>query len=638
MAQQNNAKTVRERVDSRRGLQATVRPATTYDNARGGYVERPFGAGRDMQALAGALSQFDRSLGGFLDQKLDKQIEEGAAKGQVTFAENPSENKNMQDWKAFTEANPQYTNENPWVKKGYEQARLQALGLDYEAGVSNALVGSGLNNERDLNKVTQFIDDYEKSFREKTGLDQYEDKITLAKTYSGVTARVKQNLVKNHIATIESQNEALLGQQHMDKGIKTALNTFDVAVNGRTRILNDPKNGDANASLIASIFINEVEQATSKGLRNAKAPELAAQMVFTLYDKTRNPAVLNALDKIVINGVAVSNLPNIAARKQQYIEAATARARDATRWAWAQENQNFDRAKRNVIPTVFDAIERKETVTLEYLQDKGVPRELWGTYIQSYNEMKSGLNKSMTLSPTGMQSYNEALIQAKTGILSPGGLQLYCEIFGPEEVKGLVTAYSSAQDGADKDVSSMAAGLGTFLYSQLSKQPSGGNNPLTAFARLTSEQENVLGQYQRDGNEAYIMGATQFLSEVETLKAKNGGRPPSQEQLLLLKMRVQDETLKNMQTKISERATQQDAATARQEAERRAARGTRGKKGGEGATITPKARKEQDAQRTVEATVNEVISKYPVLETYRQDMLMNPGKIQQYVQTLQGAR
>lgn len=359
MAQQNNAKTVRERVDSRRGLQATVRPATTYDNARGGYVERPFGAGRDMQALAGALSQFDRSLGGFLDQKLDKQIEEGAAKGQVTFAENPSENKNMQDWKAFTEANPQYTNENPWVKKGYEQARLQALGLDYEKGLNDAFVQSGLVNEKDQKNVDTFFQDYDKTFREQAGIDQYEDKIMLASNFTKLTSTAKQGLYSRHSQFLQSQNEDMLGQQYADVTVKSIDNMFDPAINGRTRFLSDPNQREDNLNLIALTVMENVKAATDKGYRNAKAPELAAQMIFTAADKAENADILEALDLVRINGVTLSSLPGVAAKMEQREQQRIEKQRADTRWWWAQQERQEKLEEKQTFIVWF----HKRTVT-----------------------------------------------------------------------------------------------------------------------------------------------------------------------------------------------------------------------------------------------------------------------------------
>lgn len=615
MAQQNNAKTVRERVDSRRGLQATVRPATTYDNARGGYVERPFGAGRDMQALAGALSQFDRSLGGFLDQKLDKQIEEGAAKGQVTFAENPSENKNMQDWKAFTEANPQYTNENPWVKKGYEQARLQALGLDYEKGLNDAFVQSGLVNEKDQKNVDTFFQDYDKTFREQAGIDQYEDKIMLASNFTKLTSTAKQGLYSRHSQFLQSQNEDMLGQQYADVTVKSIDNMFDPAINGRTRFLSDPNQREDNLNLIALTVMENVKAATDKGYRNAKAPELAAQMIFTAADKAENADILEALDLVRINGVTLSSLPGVAAKMEQREQQRIEKQRADTRWWWAQqerqekleEKQTFNLTytfSQSGLPATEDNIRQWEKDT-----DVQIPRRLMGQFMKGVNEIHSTRENAVKLSPLVREELTDLRMRLRTGQAVSGREAVNASIQTGDDY--YVNAYTDSDNDENKARAEDMKEVGSSVWSMFTKA----DEEAISFTGDTSQLETS----QRLGMEARQLVQDKLELAFEDFERDNKGVKPSHVQRLHMKRTAVNEVY----NEVREKQAIEEAQAAQES--------TRTKKKEESQTVWEKLFGSTKEQSPVDPAVAWLLGFSPVSKSVAMGFSGNQGRMEEYI-------
>lgn len=422
MAQRDNApRTQRERLDTRRGLQPTARPQASYDNARPAYAERPYGAGREMESLARSLSQFDNSLGGYLGQRIEKQIEEDVANGLNIFTENTASNKNMQDWKTFTEANPQHVNVNPWVKKGYEQARLQALGLDYEKGMNDAFVQSELVNEKDQTKVDTFFQEYDEQFREQHGLNQYEDKIMLASNFTKLTATAKQGLYSRHSQYLQSQNEMLLGQQYSDLAVKAIDNMFDQNINGRTRSFANAHQHEENMDIVAATIMQNVQAATEHGYTNAKAADLAAQMVFTAADKAENPIILEALDHIQINGVTLSSLPNVAAKVEQREQQRVEKQRADTRWYWAQQERQEKLEEKQILnmtfafsQTMYPATEDKIR-QWEQQNNVQIPRRLMGQFMKGVNEIHIARETAVNSSPLVREELANLRMRLNTG-------------------------------------------------------------------------------------------------------------------------------------------------------------------------------------------------------------------------------
>lgn len=538
-------RTQRERLDTRRGLQATARPQATYDNARPAYAERPFGAGNEMESLARSLSQFDRSLGGFLEKRLDKQIEEGVAQGMVLFSENPDDNKNMKDWKALTESDPDtYVALNPYVKKGYEQARLKSLGLDYEKSLNDTFIESGLNNERDMDKVSAFFTEFDKNFREQAGLDSYEDKITLAKNYTVLTASAKEGLYKRHTAALMEQNESLLGQQHLDVAVKALENSFDPIVNGRTRSLGDPAQTETNLALMASTIMNEVQQATDKGYRNAKAPELAAAMVFTAAEKMESTKVLKLLDNITINGVALTNMPGVAAQRERIEQAEIDKRRSDTRWGWAQEEQRLKQEERSLPSVMLQFMKTGAPPTVDNLKEAGMPDRLILPAMSLANAYQEGQNKAVNTNPNTLEERARMLTRAKMGILPYNEVLDSFRIYGGTEGEQILQAYIDADKDENKALASaLKEGAGK-MFSLFSRMP---KEDALSFMDLDQNQQDTLNQHQRNGLEAMTVFTDRLQVAYNQALLENKGTPLSPVQLTSLSYTVQGEVTKELQ-------------------------------------------------------------------------------------------
>lgn len=545
MARNNEPRTQRERLDTRRGLQAAARPQATYDNARPAYAERPYGAGNEMESLARSLSQFDRSLGGFLEQRLDKQIEEGVAQGMVLFSENPDDNKNMKDWKALTESDPdKYAALNPYVKKGYEQARLKSLGLDYEKSLNDAFIESGLNNERDMDKVNAFFTEFDKSFREQAGLDKYEDKITLAQNYTALTAAAKDGLYKRHTAALMEQNESLLGQQHLDVAVKALENSFDPNVNGKTRFLGDPHQEETNLALMASTIMNEVQQATAKGYRNAKAPELAAAMVFTAAEKMESTKVLKVLDSITINGVALSNMPGVAAQRERLEQAELEKRLADTRWGWAQEEHRLKQEERSLPSVMLQFMQSGAPATVENLKQAGMPDRLILPAMTLANAYQEGQTKAVNTNPNTLEERARLLTKAKMGIMHYNEVLNAFRTYGPTEGEQILQAYIDADKDENKALASaMKEGAGK-LFSLFSRMP---KDDALSFMEMDQNQQDSLNQFQRNGLEAMTVFTDRLQVAYNQALLENKGSPLSAVQLTSLSYTVQAEVTKELQ-------------------------------------------------------------------------------------------
>ena len=167
---QSSQPTIKNNLKSNAQLQPTIRSnsAYSYDEARAGYVERPYGVGSQWEQLARSLGQWDNTLLPFLQNRLDAKIERKASEAQVKFESWDEQNKNRADWKTFIEAHPEYQGDNPWAKIGFEKARLKGLGLDVNKYLNDRFSQSALVNETDMSKVNNQLSEWLKEYRKET--------------------------------------------------------------------------------------------------------------------------------------------------------------------------------------------------------------------------------------------------------------------------------------------------------------------------------------------------------------------------------------------------------------------------------------------------------------------------------------
>ncbi|MEI3452526.1 MAG: hypothetical protein ACLUDQ_06765 [Bilophila wadsworthia] len=96
---QSSQPTIRKQLESVVQFRPTINSGSlsSFTGAYPGKVERPVGTGAQLKNLANSLSVFDKSLSGYLEKRLDKQVEEEAAQGFNIFNENASPTKNQMD-------------------------------------------------------------------------------------------------------------------------------------------------------------------------------------------------------------------------------------------------------------------------------------------------------------------------------------------------------------------------------------------------------------------------------------------------------------------------------------------------------------------------------------------------------------
>lgn len=540
MSQNKQPRTLRDPLDDRRTLASTIRPGSvyTYDAARPGYVDRPYGAGREMESLAQALSQFDRTLIPYLERRADAAVEKDAATGLDMFTQNPDLEKNRKDWKQLVESDPDtYAPLSPWIQKGYEQARLQALALEYEKLLSDTFTESGLNNEHDPAKLQAFVTDFDKSFRKGANLDSYEDKILLAKNFTLLSARAREGLFSRHSSQLAQQHEANLGMQSHALALKMVENALDPDLNGGVRDFADATRSGENLALIGSIVAGQVQNATEHGFRNANAPALASEMVFSLADK-HGEEVLTLLDSLEINGVKLASLPDVARKREQREDRLVEKRRAATRWYWAVQEQQRKEAERAVPGQVLAMLEKQEPITIASLKEAGVPSYLIHDHLKIANNLMEAEYSSLDNNPKSGETKAKALILAKTGRLGLSQVLEAGRVFGPATRKELVVAYDTASKAENTQLTATLREGSGKLFSFFAKMPPDSYGDFL----ITDDQ---VTSAQRRGMEAAQAFIDNYERALEEAQAANKG-PLSSVQLLRLNTQVRQQTFKDM--------------------------------------------------------------------------------------------
>lgn len=567
MPRQNNEapRTIRERIESRRSLSSTIRAgsADSYGYARSGYVERPSGAGRDMQALAGALSQFDRSLDGYLDKRLEENIEQGTAEGNYVLETKGTDDKgNMLSFKQLTEQNPEYTNHNPWLKRGYEESRLRHLGLKFEKTVNDAMINTGLNNETDMGKIEQFYQTQADAFRKEHGLDAYEDKVLLAKTFSPMLAAVKEKTFNRHSQQIEAQNEVKAIQSYSNLALQGIENGMDVNLNGGVRISGHPGRNKANLSFQAEQIMNAVTEATNHGVRDVNAADMAMGIIVTMTEKNRNDmSPLKLCDMITINGIPLSNFESVAKTRNAIMDRHTARqAAEISRANAAMQRQMLI-DKRTLPGRALDYYMQHDQskdgpITFESILNTGFSKNEAFDVMNALNSMDDAEHKSFMSNPDAIEQKSTYTHMASMGLLDEGTKWMAIQMYGADALP-IIKANDAALEGALTDQANAAKQLYSSFATRFSK------GAITA-----ANREEVMKTFAETGSKSlpldYIQGiragghaVAVFSDLVEKARAekKDGVLTPPQLQSLAMKAELQaQQELNTIMVQLQEQA------------------------------------------------------------------------------------
>lgn len=545
--------TVRERLGAIPGLSPAVRASSlsTYDEARPGYVERNYLAGNDMARLARSLAAFDQSLIPVMEKYQDRKIERDIARGAELYAQNEALDKNRTNWKDYVEAHPEDSGLNPHLQKGYEQARLKALGIDQKKAMEDAFVQSGMVNERDQDKVNQWMQEFSQNFRKENHLDTYEDRLALAESFSPEEFKNQAALLNKHSLYLQKQNEALAVQKYSDLAVKELEAAFDPAHGGR--LFGDPATSHQDVQTVTDIIGKNIQNALNNGVMNANAGEMIYKTVLASYEKLgRNPNVLKALDYLKTpEGVTVSSLPGVAEKIHNLKQARIEESRSAERHWWAQQEHARKMEKQYFEGEgVIKWSKQGLPPTTENMDAAGVPKYMQPTFVAAVNKWNQAQYTGQKEAPLNQQMLTGFQMLAALGGLNNHTITELSTIIGYDPATDLYNKNKKAQDEEEKTFTTFAKGLMSRVYQHYSRDKKDFMDKLNAVsfgfsAGLSKEQqigieaeqlalakaqlfrkEYVEKHKKEPTEEHYIAIETKIQTEINSeIRAKYGNTP-----------------------------------------------------------------------------------------------------------------
>ena len=564
---QSSQPTVKKDLNGGVRLQPTIRTGLgTYDEARPAYAERPYGVGRQWEALAHSLSGLDKNLASFLQGRLDRKIEEDVAEGSLMFTNWQQDNKNMKDWKTFVEQHPQYRGDNPWLQKGFEQARLQALGLQFDKELTDAFTASGLQNERDPQAISRWYEQYAKDFRTKNNISNYGDKLMLAANYSPLEARAKAAFFNAHSTAVKAQNESLLVQQTNALVLEAMDAAFDPRRGGT--VPGHPDRKEAGDALILEIIDKNVNNALNHGVSSAKEGGMKAEMIFSAYYRYgEDPDLLDLLSRMKTrDGSIVANLPGVAEKLDQINNQRINRQRAAAQFYWSMKSHQEAEQKKFYEGAWFvnwhtqkDEQGRlvNSILTEDELQKQGVPKQLWAGLIDSSIKWTKARREGFLEGTENQGDLVFLEMQAEVGDLTREEALGLAPVIGRDNAAALWKTSLKAQESGDKERFDITKTLRSELYSAFSRDKKDLNDLLEGNLGFGFSAD--LTEEQKQGLDAVKIGEALMTARYEDYLKRNNGKRPSKLTMLEwttdIKLEVND--------KLSKRyAPQKNAATA----------------------------------------------------------------------------
>ena len=350
---QSSIPTVAERINQPSVLNPAVRSYSysEYDEKRPGYVNPDRSAGSAMGALARSLSGFYSSFNKLAVQQQDKMVEESVAKGETLLKEaqdTEDQLRNMVSWKQFVEKNPEYANENPWVAKGYEKARLKELGIEMTSGLSKFIDEQGLYNNEDPKALQSGVNSYINNFRQQAGLNSYEDKILMTRFFSPLEAQARANVTSTYDSIQRNGRQDKLAEQTSSL-IATTIRAMR----------------EQGQAVDMGALQKIVQDSLDNGLLGAKADEVMLAGIQTAYLQTKDRSVLETVKYAEVDGHKLIDLPEGAKWYDACIDEINREAK--ARAAEAKANAKEFREKRvtNLALTLYPALQSGQFKTYD---------------------------------------------------------------------------------------------------------------------------------------------------------------------------------------------------------------------------------------------------------------------------------
>jgi hypothetical protein len=433
------------------GLQSTIRSEAlySYDEARPGYVERPDDLySNPWMQLSKALAGFDQPLSELHRKQQEKEIEKSLAEGDTMFTNSEVDptTGNRLAWKEYVEKNPAAAGLNPWVRKGYEMARMRSLGLDFKAQLQDAYSKNGLMNETDQAKVSQFIDQFERDFRKKHGLDDYDDKVILAENFTKEALEARAAILNRHVKDFAEENLKRVTQEF------TQLTSKQLS-----SIVDNPNVNFSDPDVREQVIIPQLQEAiqrisqeaASYGVLNSDVPgiifrALAAEATERGYENGGRE-LLEIAKNLDFGAGKLGDIPEY----KDYIT-------KAERQMEAQEEQ--DRLKREreqekaLTDIMVDAAIKGTYYNAEQLRAKGVPAHMVPSVLAKINAIQNSREINESYGQWDVEkrtSFLNLQLKAARGELTDADLRSAARAYG-KEVDRLLSLHLSSESTHDK--------------------------------------------------------------------------------------------------------------------------------------------------------------------------------------------
>jgi hypothetical protein len=433
------------------GLQSTIRSEAlySYNEVRPGYVERPDDLySNPWMQLSKALAGFDKPLSELHRKQQEKEIEKSLAEGDTMFTNSEVDptTGNRLAWKEYVEKNPAAAGLNPWVRKGYEMARMRSLGLDFKAQLQDAYSKNGLMNETDQAKVSQFIDQFERDFRKKHGLDDYDDKVILAENFTKEALEARAAILNRHVKDFAEENLKRVTQEF------TQLTSKQLS-----SIVDNPNVNFSDPDVREQVIIPQLQEAiqrisqeaASYGVLNSDVPgiifrALAAEATERGYENGGRE-LLEIAKNLDFGAGKLGDIPEY----KDYIT-------KAERQMEAQEEQ--DRLKREreqekaLTDIMVDAAIKGTYYNAEQLRAKGVPAHMVPSVLAKINAIQNSREINESYGQWDVEkrtSFLNLQLKAARGELTDADLRSAARAYG-KEVDRLLSLHLSSESTHDK--------------------------------------------------------------------------------------------------------------------------------------------------------------------------------------------
>lgn len=469
-----------EKLREQGGLQSTIRSEALYsfDEARPGYVERPDDLySNPWMQLSKALAGFDQPLSELHRKQQEKEIEQSLAEGDTRFTNSAIDptTGNRLAWKEYVEQNPDAAGLNPWVRKGYETARMRSLGLDFKAQLQDAYSKNGLMNETDQAKVSQFVDQFERDFRKKHGLDDYDDKVILAENYTKEALEGRAAILNRHIKDFAEENLKRVTQEF------TQLTSKQLS-----SIVDNPNVNFTDPDVREKVIIPQIQEAiqrisqeaASYGVLNSDVPgiifkALAAEATERGYEDGGDD-LLEIAKNLDFGQGKLGDIP-------EYKDFIT----KAEKQMEAQEEQ--DRLKREreqekaLTDVMVDAAINGKYYNAEQLRSKGVPAHMVPAILSKINSIQNSREINESYGQWGVDkrtSFLNLQLKAARGELTDADLRSAVRVYG-KEVDRLLTLHLNSESTHDTLVARTIGGAQNQVFQLVTGKKDGDLNNLS---------------------------------------------------------------------------------------------------------------------------------------------------------------